>query len=147
MGSFASVGKKMNRFWRVLDLVIGGLFIVAGLIKVLHPLQFAYDIANYDTVPWAIGVRLAFYLPWLEIIAGVALILHRFYAGALTVILGLTLMFIGAIVSARVRGIDISCGCFGHASDNLGFAWHMALNLAIVVAIILLMRRTKATTG
>src|SRR3954471_22569358 len=118
----------MNLFWRVLDFVIGGVFIVAGVIKVIHPLQFAYDIANYDAVPWAFGVRLAFYLPWLEIIAGVALILRRLYAGALTVILGLTLMFIGAIVSARVRGIDISCGCFGHASDNLGFASHIALN-------------------
>jgi hypothetical protein len=144
MGSFAGVGKKMNVFWRILDFVIGGVFIVAGVIKVLHPLQFAYDIANYDAVPWTIGVRLAFYLPWLEIIAGVSLILRRFYAGALIVILGLTLMFIGAILSARVRGIDISCGCFGHASDNLGFASHMALNLAILVAIPLLMRRTKA---
>ena len=69
------------------------------------------------------------------------LILRRFYAGALTLILALTLVFIGATASARLRGIDISCGCFGHASDNLGFVWHLLLNLAILAAVALLMRR------
>jgi uncharacterized membrane protein YphA (DoxX/SURF4 family) len=141
MGSVAGVGEEMKLLWRIFDLVIGGIFIVAGVIKVIHPLQFAYDIANYDAVPWAVGVRAAFYLPWLEIIAGLCLILRRFYAGALTVILGLTLVFIGATVSARMRGIDISCGCFGHASDNLGFAQHLVMNFAILAVIILLMRR------
>ena len=131
----------MKLIWRVLDFVIGGIFIYAGVVKAIHPLQFAYDIANYDAVPWQFGVRMAFYLPWLEIICGGLLILRRFYAGALSIILGLTLMFIGATVSARVRGIDISCGCFGHASDNLGFVWHLVMNLAILAAVALLMRR------
>ena len=131
----------MKLFWRILDFVIGGIFIYAGVVKAIHPLQFAYDIANYDAVPWPFGVRMAFYLPWLEIICGALLILRRFYAGALTLILALTLVFIGAIASARLRGIDISCGCFGHASDNLGFVWHLLLNLAILAAVALLMRR------
>jgi putative oxidoreductase len=132
-----------NIIWRVIDLVIGGVFIVAGVIKIIHPLHFAYDIANYDAVPWTIGVRLAFYLPWLEVIAGVLLILRRFYAGALTVVFGLTVVFIGAIISARMRGIDISCGCFGHASDNLGFAWHLVMNFSILIAVFLLMRQVN----
>jgi hypothetical protein len=112
-------------------------------LKVLDPLRFANDIDNYHVVPWTVGVRLAFYLPWLEIICGLALILRRLYAGGLTIIFGLTLVFSGAIVSARVRGLDIKCGCFGHAIDNLGFAWHIVLNLAILVAVVLLMRRAQ----
>ena len=90
----------MKLFWRILDFVIGGIFIYAGVVKAIHPLQFAYDIANYDAVPWPFGVRMAFYLPWLEIICGALLILRRFYAGALALILALTLVFIGAIASA-----------------------------------------------
>jgi hypothetical protein len=37
-----------------------------------------------------------------------------------------------------VRGLDITCGCFGHASKNLSFAWHLALDLALLVAAVFL---------
>jgi putative oxidoreductase len=130
-----------NTFWRVLDLVIGGIFLYAGISKALDPVQFANDIENFHIVPWTVGVRLAFYLPWLEIICGIALILRRVYAGALTVFLVLTLVFMGAIISARARGLDIKCGCFGHAMDNLGYISHLALNLAILAAVAILLRR------
>ena len=131
----------MNWLWRALDLVVGGIFLYAGISKALDPVQFANDIENFHIVPWTVGVRLAFYLPWLEIICGAALILRRFYAGALTVFLVLTLVFFGAIISARARGLDIKCGCFGHAMDNLGFVSHLVLNLAILAAVVFLLRR------
>ena len=130
----------MNWLWRALDLVIGGIFLYAGISKALDPVQFANDIENFHIVPWTVGVRLAFYLPWLEIICGAALILRRFYVGALTIFLVLTLVFMGAIISARARGLDIKCGCFGHAMDNLGFVSHLALNLAILAAVVMLLR-------
>ncbi len=133
----------MNWFWRVLDIVIGGIFIYAGVLKVVAPVRFAGDIENYHLIPWTLGVRLAFYLPWLEIFCGVALIVRRMYAGALTILLALIVVFMSANAVAKMRGLDIKCGCFGHASDNLGFVSHVALNLAILAGVVLLMRRTK----
>ena len=135
-----------NIIWRVLAFIIGGIFIYAGVLKALDPISFAGDIDNYHMLPWMFSVRLAFYLPWLEIFCGLALILRRLYVGALAILLALVVVFIGANVVAKMRGLDIKCGCFGHASDNLGFASHMALNLAIFAALALLMRRTKATS-
>lgn len=132
----------MKWFWHILDFVIGGIFIYAGVLKAAEPIRFANDIENYHVIPWALGVRLAFYLPWLEILCGAALIFRRFYAGALVTLLALTLIFIGATVSAKARGIDITCGCFGHASDNLGFTAHLALNLLILIVIVSLIRRS-----
>jgi putative oxidoreductase len=85
-------------------------------------------------------VPLAFYLPWLEIIGGLALIFRRLYSGALTLILALMLVFIGGSIAAKARGIDITCGCFGHVSDKLSFSWHMALDFAILAALIALWR-------
>lgn len=131
----------MKWFWRALDFVIGGIFIYAGVLKVIEPIRFASDIENYHLVPWSIGVRLAFYLPWLEIFCGLALILRRLYAGALAIILALTVVFICATIAAKLRGIDITCGCFGRASDNLGFISHLALNVAILAGVAFLMRR------
>src|SRR6202790_794549 len=122
--------------WRVLDFIVGALFIYAGVLKVLDPTQFAVDIDNYKTVPWFIGVRLAFYLPWLEILCGLALITRRLYRGGLSILTALTSIFILATIVAKARGLDITCGCFGHASKYLNFAGHLALDFAILAALL-----------
>ena len=126
--------------WRSVDVIVGGVFIYAGAIKALDPIRFANDIDNYKILPWAIGVRLAFYLPWLEILCGVALILRRLYLGGLSILVGLISIFIVATVAAKVRGLDITCGCFGHASRNWSFSTHVGLNLVLLGATIFLLR-------
>ena len=47
-----------------------------------------------------------------------------------------TVVFIGASIIAKARGIDVSCGCFGHAARNLSFASHLAIDFAILVAVL-----------
>ena len=136
--------ESLNRFWRIVAILIGALFIYAGVVKVLDPVRFAGDIENYHILPWPVGVRLAFYLPWLEILCGLALIFRRLYSGALVLVLALMLVFIGATISAKARGLDISCGCFGHVSDQLSFAWHLVLDLVLITALVLLLFRQRA---
>ena len=41
--------------WRIVALIVGGIFIYAGVIKAIDPLRFAIDIDNYKMLPWAIG--------------------------------------------------------------------------------------------
>jgi putative oxidoreductase len=127
--------------WRIVDLIVGGIFIYAGAIKVLDPVQFAIDIDNYKILPWTISVGLAFYLPWLEIFCGLALILRRLYLGGLSILTGLVAVFLVATIAAKVRGLDITCGCFGHASQNWNFPTHLALDLAILGALLALSSR------
>jgi putative oxidoreductase len=125
----------MKFLWRILDLIVGGIFIYAGVLKVLDPVQFANDIDNYKTLPWLISARLAFYLPWLEIFCGLAVIFRFLYRGGLSILTLLILVFIGATIAAKVRGLDITCGCFGHASQHWSFPQHMAVDLAILIAL------------
>ena len=130
----------VGRFlWRILDVIVGGVFVYAGILKIRDPVQFAYDIDNYKILPWTLGVGLAFYLPWVELLAGVAVILRRFYNGAVSILLALIAIFIGATVAAKARGLDITCGCFGHASQHWSFPAHMAVDLAIFAGLILLL--------
>ena len=124
--------------WRIVALIIGGIFVYAGVIKAMDPVAFANDIDNYKILPWPLAVRLAFYLPWLEMLCGLALILRFFYRGGLFILTGLTFVFIAASVVAKVRGLDITCGCFGHASKNWSFSGHLALDIAILIALIAL---------
>ena len=126
--------------WRIIDFLVGGVFIYAGVIKVLDPVGFAGDIDNYKILPWTIGVGLAFYLPWLEIFCGVALIFRRLYRGALSVLIALVAVFIVGTCAAKMRGLDITCGCFGHASKNWSFSTHLALDLLLFASVTLLVR-------
>src|SRR5204863_7926358 len=94
--------------WRIVALIVGGIFIYAGVIKAIDPLRFAIDIDYYKRLPWAIGVRLAFYLPWLELVCDFALILRFFYRGGLCILVALTFIFIAARSIATVRGREIT---------------------------------------
>jgi putative oxidoreductase len=121
--------------WRILDFIIAAIFIYAGVLKARDPVQLAHDIDHYKILPWSIGVGLAFYLPWLEILSGLALIFRLFYQGALSILTALVVVFLVATIAAKVRGLDITCGCFGHASQNWSFPTHLALDLAILAAL------------
>ena len=123
---------------RILAIIVGAVFIYAGFLKARDPVHFASDISNYQMVPWSVGVRFAFYLPWLELVCGFALVLHRFFSGALAITIALLLAFLGATAWARIHGIDVSCGCFGSAGTNLTLAWHLAILAGLLLATIYL---------
>ena len=125
--------------WRIVDLIVGGVFVYTGAIKAFDPIRFASDIDNYKILPWAIAVSLAFYLPWLEIFCGIALLLRRFYLGGLSILAGLISVFVIATVAAKMRGLDITCGCFGHASKNWNFSTHLGLDLVLFGLLIFLL--------
>src|SRR6266480_4785084 len=133
-----------NFFWRILDLIIAAVFIYAGVLKALDPVQLAHDIDHYKILPWTIGVSLAFYLPWLEIFCGLALTFRLLYRGALSILTAIVAIFIIATIAAKVRGLDITCGCFGHVSQNWNFPAHLALDLVLLAGVILLFYATGA---
>ncbi|PYJ89964.1 MAG: hypothetical protein DME70_01340 [Verrucomicrobia bacterium] len=134
-------GEKMKR---IVAILIGGLFIYAGVIKVIDPVEFARDIDNYKMLPWPVGVWLALYLPWLEIFCGLALITRVLYRGSVFIVTGLISLFIIASIVAKARGLDVSCGCFGHASQHLNFSWHLVLDFLLLGGLLLLWKRPAA---
>lgn len=132
-------------FFRLLDFVLAGIFIYAGIIKAIDPVQFAGDIDNFKILPWPVSVALGFYLPWLEILCALGLVFRFLYRGALSILTASIVVFTLAITAAKVRGLDITCGCFGHASQHWSFPSHLATNLAILAALLVLF--FKASSG
>ena len=131
--------------WRIVDFAVAGIFIYAGALKAIDPVQFASDIDNYKMLPWSVSVALAFYLPWLEIFCALGLVFRFLYRGALSILSASIVVFTLATIAAKVRGLDITCGCFGHASQNWSFPAHLITNLAILAGLLLL--SFKATSG
>ena len=137
-------GEKVRRTSQVIAILIGGLFIYTGVIKAIGPVEFARDIDNYKMLPWRVAVWLALYLPWLEIFCGLALITRILYRGSVFIVTGLISLFIIASIVAKARGLDVSCGCFGHASKYLNFSWHLALDFLLLGGLLLLWKRPAA---
>jgi uncharacterized membrane protein YphA (DoxX/SURF4 family) len=158
--------QKSKILWRILDFVLAGIFIFSGLAKILdldhlmadlqhlqfasaladlrnlslaNPSEFAGDIDNFKILPWPVSVALAFYLPWLEIFCGLGLVFRFLYRGALALLIVLMVVFTFAITAAKFRGLDITCGCFGHASQHWSFPAHLATNLTILAALVVLL--------
>jgi uncharacterized membrane protein YphA (DoxX/SURF4 family) len=119
--------------------LLGALFVYAGITKVLDPVRFFTDIQNYGIIPWrAVTVAFAFYLPWLEIISGMAVVVRPLRAGALAIMVVMLLIFTVALGQAWARGLDISCGCFGGTSDHPHYLLWLGRDLGLLIAALML---------
>ena len=93
-------------------LVVGGLFVYAASSKILDPMEFAEEVRAYELAPVILTNAIAIVLPWLELFAGVLLIVGFWRAEARLVIFLMMVGFTFGKVSVEVRGMDINCGCF-----------------------------------
>lgn len=126
-------------------LALAGVYLYAAVPKIDDPAGFAKSIYNYQLLPDAAINPLALILPWLELFAAVALVaappLRR---GALALIAAMTVVFIGAIGLAMLRGIDIDCGCFSTTGKGMRTGWaHLLLDFALLALCFALARRDR----
>jgi uncharacterized membrane protein YphA (DoxX/SURF4 family) len=139
-----------------LRIILGLIFLWAGLSKVGEPMQtlatvYSYQIVLPDGVAWAI----AYSLPWVEIVVGVALI----FGLVLPVTLSATavVLFVFTILTAQAwwRELPIDCGCIDLSALHPAFAvlttpgGATLRNLVLVgvtVLLAFLVRRDRRTT-
>jgi uncharacterized membrane protein YphA (DoxX/SURF4 family) len=110
---FARIAYHLSR------LVLGGLFLYAGLVKAGDMTTFARDVANYKILPYSWNYLVAATLPYIEFLAGLLLVANRRVRPAALVTGGLTAVFMLILASVVARGLDIDCGCFrpgGHTT-------------------------------
>lgn len=111
-----------SKYWwvalLVLRILLAVIFIYAAIGKIIGPTAFAADIDNYRLLPYILVTLVALILPWLEVICGLLLIIGRWLSGASLLVMGMNAVFIIAIASAILRGLDISCGCFSLSQDG-----------------------------
>jgi uncharacterized membrane protein YphA (DoxX/SURF4 family) len=128
-------GQPVKSLQVVLRWAIGALFVYAGVMKLGDPAAFAVDIRHYRILPHPGAVALALYLPWLEVVTGACMAAGKWSRGALIILGALMVLFTGALLSAWVRGLDISCGCFGTANATAGYPIHLFRDVVILGAI------------
>lgn len=97
-------------------MILGGLFVVAGLLKLQNPSSFADTVAAYDYFfVWMIN-PIALMLPVLEIILGIMMFIpiQVFVRIGAKGILFLNFLFILLLSLSLYQGKNVECGCFGN---------------------------------
>ena len=101
--------------WVLLRIIIGSIFIVSGLGKLLSPYQdFLYVIQAYQLLPSWGEVLTAQIFPWIEFFVGIFVLLGLWTSWSLRGALVLFGVFVVVVGLALIRGLPLeSCGCFG----------------------------------
>lgn len=142
----------MNRagliLYHLCRLLLGGLFLYAGLVKADDVVAFARDVANYRIIPYGWNYLVAVTLPYVETLAGLLLLVNRRVRPAALVLGVLNAVFILALVSVIARGLDIDCGCFdpggeGHTSARTALLRDLGIMALVVVSYRLRGRMTS----
>ncbi|HUP63273.1 MAG TPA: MauE/DoxX family redox-associated membrane protein [Thermoanaerobaculia bacterium] len=94
------------------QIALGAIFVAAALPKIADPPSFAHMIYNYRILPGALINISALVMPWVELIAGLALIAGVWTRGARWIIALMLVVFMIAISINLMRGNAIDCGCF-----------------------------------
>ena len=132
----------MGVFALTLRLLLGALFIYTGWMKAADPGAFLLSVRSFQLVQDPYAAWIAMGLPWLEILAGAALVTGLCIEGGLAVIAGMLAAFLWALVYSWQRGLDVDCGCFGKEETTFSYGRRIAQDIALLaVAVGLLVHR------
>jgi len=134
-------------------LVVGGVFVVAGALKLPDPAAAVRAVRAYRLLPEALVAPVAFGLPVVEIAVGLALLLGVFVRTAAIASSVLLVVFIVGVGSAWARGLQIDCGCFGNggqvAAGQTAYPAEVARDVALLIVALALARwpRSRLALG
>jgi uncharacterized membrane protein YphA (DoxX/SURF4 family) len=130
-------------------LVTGGVWIVAGGLKITDPAASTAAVRAYELLPGSLVEPVGVALPAVELVVGLALVVGALTRGAAAVSALLFLAFIIGIASVWARGMEIDCGCFGGGGRREGasssYPWEIARDTALFAAsvYVVALRRTR----
>ena len=128
-------------------LVTGGVWIVAGLIKLPDPAGSVRAVRAYDLLPESVVPTVGLVLPLLEVVVGLGLVLGLLTRTMAVVSALLFVAFIIGIASAWARGLEIDCGCFGGGGELAGasakYPGEIARDVGLLLASLWLVVRPR----
>ena len=121
-----------------LRLMLGVVFLWAGVAKVADLAGFVQVAKAYRIVPLSLVVPIAVTLPWLEVLTGAGLVLGL-WTRTTALLAALQLTVFAVVLSISIaRDMPISCGCFGLGGDSLEIALVRDLALLLVAGVTVL---------
>ncbi len=108
----------------VLRLLVGAFFVYASLDKIWNPGAFAKIVYQWQVVGPVPSNLVAITLPWVELLAGLLLIVGVWRRESALVVALMLVVFLVAAGSVIARGIDVeNCGCVSVAKAETTSSW------------------------
>jgi uncharacterized membrane protein YphA (DoxX/SURF4 family) len=128
---------------RLCRVGIGLVMLAAALGKIGDPAAFATQIHHYRLVPIEAENLLAILLPWVELLAGLSLVLGAHARSGAWLSAAMMAVFTLAVTTAVARGLDIECGCFGTSDATHVGGMKLAENLLLTGAALIASLRLR----
>ncbi|HHT64119.1 MAG: MauE/DoxX family redox-associated membrane protein [Bacillota bacterium] len=116
----------------ILRWLLAGIYLYAGGTKVFNPVLFQATILSYYNIPEALALVVAILFPWLEIMAGLSLLVNwktKYSAGFLFF---LSLFFFIQMILNYSNILPYGCGCFGFSGPEKISLYHIGRDFLIV---------------
>jgi len=107
-----------NSFDWIATWIIGLAFLVAGFPHWSNAYYFLGSVYAYKLVEPGIGQIIAMTMPVIQLVLALCFLTRTFLDASHLATLFLLICFVTVQTSALVRGLDISCGCFGPGHDT-----------------------------
>jgi len=108
----------------VLRLLIGAFFVYASLDKIWNPAAFAKIVYQWQVVGPVPSNLVAVTLPWVELLAGLLLLVGVWRRESALVVALMLVVFLVAAGSVMARGIDVeNCGCVSVQKAEAASSW------------------------
>lgn len=102
----------------IIKVVLGMSFIIASYSKIEDPAAFARIVYGYGVFPAFMINIIAIVIPFIELVAGLCLIMGLYARSSLLIINAMLTAFILLISFNLLRGHQFDCGCFSMVGQN-----------------------------
>ena len=131
--------------WIILRMLIGCIFVYAGFIKLVEPVQnFQAAISDLNLIPTHLVPWIARIVPWIELIGGTFLLLGYLPRWSSVTISSLSLVFVFLLGASVLAGKGMKpCGCFGESGIKLTTNQMFVLDLLVCMTCLRLYLRNS----
>lgn len=121
----------------IVRLIIGGIFFISGLLKVIHPEEFRKTLLTHKLFSAGTIHLISLVLPYLEIALGVLFALGFKTKVTGRIIIGLLILFTIEGAFAFALGNAVDCGCFPTDSggESIGVKFFIRNGLLILSSL------------
>ncbi|ATW25920.1 MauE/DoxX family redox-associated membrane protein [Candidatus Formimonas warabiya] len=117
----------------ILRLLLAAIYLFAGASKIFHVLLFKATIMAYYSMPEWLAFLIALVFPWIEILAGLSLVLQWKTKYSSAFLFLLSLFFFVQMILNYSNILPYGCGCFGFGGPEKITLYHVFRDLSIAV--------------
>jgi len=133
----------------VARVVVGGVWVIAGALKLPDPAGNVRSVRAYQLLPEAVVPLVGHTLPLLEVLVGGCLLLGLLTRLSAVLSALMLLAFVVGISSAWARGLQIDCGCFGAGAGptvdaTAKYPWEIARDVGLLLLSLWLVWRPRS---